>query len=102
MSGAVAGFLPFRGHHFRWDADGREPLRCFRVLVPAGGTDDDGRNGARSLQKLGLPDSAFITGSVSDCSCVSALDSVFCCPPQPERANAITAAVNIMLDKFFE
>lgn len=49
-------FLPFRGHHFRWDADGREPLRCFRVLVPAGGTDDDGRNGARSLQKLGLPD----------------------------------------------
>ena len=33
-----------------------EPLRCFRVLVPAGGADDDGRNGARSLQKLGLPD----------------------------------------------
>ncbi len=28
---------------------GGEPLRCFRVLVPAGGTDDDGRNGARSL-----------------------------------------------------
>lgn len=26
------------------------------VLVPAGGADDDGRNGARSLQKLGLPD----------------------------------------------
>ena len=35
---------------------GGEPLRCFRVLVPAGGADDDGRNGARSLQKLGLPD----------------------------------------------
>ncbi|STG50294.1 undecaprenyl pyrophosphate phosphatase [Escherichia coli] len=29
---------------------------CFRVFVPAGGADDDGRNGARSLQKLGLPD----------------------------------------------
>lgn len=56
VSGAVAGFLPFRGDHFRWDADGGEPLRCFRVLVPAGGADDDGRNGARSLQKLGLPD----------------------------------------------
>ncbi|CDW60321.1 BacA domain containing protein [Trichuris trichiura] len=26
------------------------------VFVPAGGADDDGRNGARSLQKLGLPD----------------------------------------------
>lgn len=35
---------------------GGEPLRCFRVFVPAGGADDDGRNGARSLQKLGLPD----------------------------------------------
>ncbi|STP17610.1 undecaprenyl pyrophosphate phosphatase [Escherichia coli] len=50
------GFSRFRGDHFRWDADGGEPLRCFRVLVPAGGADDDGRNGARSLQKLGLPD----------------------------------------------
>ena len=56
VSGAVAGFLSLRGDHFRWDADGGEPLRCFRVFVPAGGADDDGRNGARSLQKLGLPD----------------------------------------------
>ena len=27
VSGAVAGLLPFRGNHFRRDADGREPLR---------------------------------------------------------------------------
>jgi len=26
VSGAVAGLLPLRGDHFRWDADGRKPL----------------------------------------------------------------------------
>ena len=31
VSGAVAGFLPFRGDHFRWDADGGEPV----TLLPS-------------------------------------------------------------------
>ncbi len=50
------------GRPFQGDADGREPLRCFRVLVPAGGPMMMGATALDLYKSWG-----FLTTAISRC-----------------------------------